>query len=122
MPLAEAVAPLKPNDGIVVEGIDDATWSTTAPSDETSAEASPEGQTDHAPAFTSEGYVPEGTKQYKLLTQKDKFFAGKFEIGRLEDAINHYARQGWIVRGLATPLVTGFSGGPKEEIVVLLER
>ena len=57
-----------------------------------------------------------------MLTQKDRFFEGKFELSRLETALNHYAAQGWVVRAMATPLVTGFSGGPREEIVVLLER
>ena len=57
-----------------------------------------------------------------MLTQKDRWFEGKFELAKLEEALNHYARQGWSVRAMATPLVTGFSGGPREEIVVLLER
>ncbi len=60
--------------------------------------------------------------QYKVLTQRDRFFEGKFDLGRLEEALNHYASQGWMVRAMSTPHVIGFSGGPREEIVVLLER
>ena len=62
------------------------------------------------------------TRQYKVLTQKDKWFDGKFDLSRLEAALNHYAGQGWTVRAMATPHVVGFSGGPREEIVVLMER
>ena len=68
--------------------------------------------------------LPEGVqaRQYKVLTQKDRWFEGKFDLTRLEDALNHYAREGWVVRAMSTPHVMGFSGGPSEEIVVLLER
>ncbi len=61
-------------------------------------------------------------RHYKVLTQKDRYFEGKFDLARLEEALNHYAGEGWVVRAMATPHVTGFSGGPREEIVVLLER
>lgn len=66
--------------------------------------------------------APHEGREYKLLTQKDKFFGGKFELPRLEEAINHYALQGWRVRAMTTAQVAGFSGGAKEELVVLLER
>jgi hypothetical protein len=33
--------------------------------------------------------------QYKVLTQKDRFFAGKFDPEKLEAAINSYAAVGW---------------------------
>jgi Domain of unknown function (DUF4177) len=61
-------------------------------------------------------------REYKVLTQKDRWFEGKYELSRLEEALNHYAREGWVVRAMATPHVTGFSGGIREELVVLLER
>jgi len=37
-------------------------------------------------------------KQYKVLTQKDRFFAGKFDPEKLESAINSYASEGWVVK------------------------
>lgn len=61
-------------------------------------------------------------REYKVLTQKDKWFDGKFDLTRLEGALNHYAGLGWTVRAMSTPHIMGFSGGPREEIVVLLER
>ena len=61
-------------------------------------------------------------REYKLLTPKDKFFDGKFELSRLEEALNHYARHGWVAKALSTPHVKGFSGVFEEGVVVLLER
>ena len=61
-------------------------------------------------------------KQYKVLTQKDKWFSGKFDPERLEQAINAYAEQGWEVTGCATASFPGFIGRDREEMVVLMER
>lgn len=62
-----------------------------------------------------------GRKQYKVLTQKDKWFSGKFDPQRLEEAVNSYASQGWSVKGIATASVPGF-GGNRDELIVLMER
>ena len=114
---------LKVKSGITVEGMDDAAWGESSAQIETPLETNPLPFEVHATGFTTEeGQPATSTREYKVLTQRDKFFAGKFDFGRLEDAINYYARQGWVVRGLVTPQVTGFSGGPKEEIMVLLEK
>jgi hypothetical protein len=59
--------------------------------------------------------------QYKVLTQKDKWFSGKFDPEKLEGAINSYAAQGWRVSGVATASFPGF-GGHREEMVVVMER
>jgi len=113
-------------DGIVVDDLPADAWATSSPAGEQTTD---EHVTDHdthdesSSAFIAAHPVdPGAVKHYKLLTPKDKYFGGKFELGRVEDALNHYARQGWIVRSMATPLVAGFSGGPKEELVILLER
>jgi len=60
-------------------------------------------------------------KQYKVMTQKDRFFSGKFDPEKLEGAINSYAEQGWQVVSVATATITAF-GGNREEMIVLLER
>lgn len=119
------VEPAKPAlaaDGTIdVDGLDASTWAASAV-----AEADAPTHPDPLPAFVAlppSGEIPVvAGKQYKVLTQKDRWFEGKFELAKLEDALNHYARQGWSVRAMSTPLVTGFSGGPREEIVILLER
>lgn len=61
-------------------------------------------------------------KEYKVLTQKDKWFSGKFNPQQLEDAMNSFAEQGWIVKSVATATFPGALGGKREEIIVVLER
>lgn len=60
-------------------------------------------------------------QRYKVITQRDRFFAGKFDPDRLEDAINAYAGDGWRVCGMATTLYMTLAG-KREEVVVLMER
>ena len=61
-------------------------------------------------------------KEYKVLTQKDKWFSGKFDPSKLEEALNAYAEQGWRVVTSATAEFPGLIGGKREELVVILER
>lgn len=63
----------------------------------------------------------ESATEYKVLTQKDKWFSGKFDPAKLEEALNAYAEQGWRVRSATTATIPGF-GNNREELVVLLER
>ncbi|QDV37950.1 hypothetical protein ElP_58970 [Tautonia plasticadhaerens] len=62
-----------------------------------------------------------GQREYKVLTQKDKWFSGKFDPEKLEQAVNSYAGQGWSVKGITTASIPGF-GGNRDELIVLLER
>lgn len=59
--------------------------------------------------------------QYKVMTQKDRFFAGKFDPEKLEGAINAYANEGWRVIAVTTASVPSF-GGARDEMIVVLER
>jgi hypothetical protein len=61
-------------------------------------------------------------KQYKVLTQKDKWFSGKFDPEKLEQALNAYAQQGWAVITTASAKVRAVIGGEREEMVIILER
>jgi hypothetical protein len=61
-------------------------------------------------------------KEYKVLTQKDKWFSQKFDPEALEKALNSYASQGWKVVSAVTATFPGFFGGNREEMVVILER
>ena len=61
-------------------------------------------------------------KQYKVLTQKDKWFSGKFDPEKLEEALNAYAEQGWVVKATATATIAGGFGANREEILVIMER
>jgi hypothetical protein len=59
--------------------------------------------------------------EYKVITQKDKWFSGKFDPEKVEGVLNSYAKQGWIMKGVATASVPGF-GGQRDEIVIIMER
>lgn len=59
--------------------------------------------------------------EYKVLTQKDKWFSGKFDPTILENALNAYAQQGWRVIGCATADIPGL-GVTRQEFVTVLER
>jgi hypothetical protein len=58
---------------------------------------------------------------YKVLTQKDKWFSGKFDPEKLEAALNAYAEQGWRLVSCATADIPGF-GTTRQEFVAVLER
>jgi hypothetical protein len=111
--------------GIEVEGLDASSWSLSTEVGgalKAEATAEPDNRTEGSSAFVAAGPSSAGPREYKLLTPKDKYFDGKFEVTRLEEALNHYGRQGWIVKAMSTPHVKGFSGVLEEWIVVLLER
>ena len=59
--------------------------------------------------------------EYKVLTQKDRFFGGKFDPIKLEEALNSYAHQGWVVNGIATADIPGWSGS-RQELAVVMSR
>jgi hypothetical protein len=59
--------------------------------------------------------------QYKVMTQKDRFFSGKFNPEKLEAALNSYAGEGWRVVGMATGEI-GAGFGNREELIFVLER
>lgn len=61
-------------------------------------------------------------KQYKVLTQKDKWFSGKFNPETLESVINAYAEQGWRVISCATADFPAVFGAARQEMVIILER
>jgi uncharacterized protein DUF4177 len=60
-------------------------------------------------------------KEYKVLSQKDKWFSSKFDPETLEKAINAYAEQGWRVVSIATATIPGFTG-TRDEMIVVFER
>ena len=61
-------------------------------------------------------------KEYKVLSQKDKWFSGKFDPAKLESALNAYAQQGWIVKAAVTAEIPGLFNSTREEAIVILER
>jgi hypothetical protein len=61
-------------------------------------------------------------KEYKVLTQKDKWFSGKFDPEKLEAALNAYAEQGWRVIACTTATFPSLMGSGREEMITMLER
>ena len=60
-------------------------------------------------------------KEYHVLTMKDKWFSGKFDPQKLQEALNAYAQQGWELKCCATADIPGF-GSTRQEFVAVLER
>jgi len=61
-------------------------------------------------------------KKYKVLTQKDRFFSGKFDPEKIEAAINSYVQEGWMVRAVTSASFPGLLNANREELIVLLEK
>lgn len=59
--------------------------------------------------------------EYKVITQKDRLMGGKFNPEVVEKALNSYAGEGWVLKGVATATFPSFGGG-REELVMFLER
>lgn len=59
--------------------------------------------------------------EYKILTQKDKLFSGKFDPTNLECALNSYAKQGWRVISCTTADISGI-GKKRQEFIAVFER
>jgi len=57
-------------------------------------------------------------KQYKVVTQKDKWFSSKFDPEKLEELINSLASQGWVLKSTASANV----GQSRSELVLIFER
>jgi hypothetical protein len=83
-------------------------------------ENSPSAPT-HAASSHDREVAPEWAKEYKILTQKDKGFSGKFDPARLEETLNSYARRGWSVKTALTMNLPGHAGN-HDELIVILER
>ncbi len=61
-------------------------------------------------------------KEYKVLTQKDKWFSGKFDPEKLQNALNAYAQQGWRVISAFSADIPALFGGARQEAVIIMER
>lgn len=61
-------------------------------------------------------------KEYKVLTQKDKWFSGKFDPEKLEEALNSYAEQGWTVCSAFSASILSLFGQARDEAIIILER
>lgn len=110
-----------------VRGLFDAARGPGAAAEEPAAEreaaAAPNTAAAAAPTDEPSAAVtrPPGDGAYKVVTQRDPGFGGKFDPDKLEDVINSYASSGWKVCGIATTTFTTLAG-KREEVIVLMER
>lgn len=58
--------------------------------------------------------------EYKILTERDNRFSGRFNPDTLETALNSYAAEGW--RVIEGSQAASLWKSLKAEIVVILER
>jgi ribosomal protein S27E len=115
--------------GIEVEGLDASSWAVPTESTTMVAPTTPvEVETPATGAESGSSFAPVSStspapaREYKLLSSRDKYFDGKFDLARLEEALNHYARLGWVAKSMSVPHFKGYSGALEEVVVVLLER
>ncbi len=59
--------------------------------------------------------------EYKILTQKDRFFSGKLSPDKLQEVLNDLAEEGWRVISLTSAEFPGLLKS-RDEIIVVLER
>jgi hypothetical protein len=59
---------------------------------------------------------------YKVLTQKDRWFGGKFEPAKIEEALNAYAQEGWRLAEAVTASFPAMFSSNREELIFILER
>ncbi|HEX7023124.1 MAG TPA: DUF4177 domain-containing protein [Trueperaceae bacterium] len=60
--------------------------------------------------------------EYKVLTQKDRWFGGKFEPAKIEEALNAYAQEGWRLAEAVTASFPAMFSSNREELIFILER
>ena len=110
------------SDEIAVDGLDASAWeATSVAAAEHHDELLDEVHDPAASAFTTP-HDPGAIKQYKFLWSKDKFFeATRYDLDTIEQALNLYARQGWVAKGMTNTHVI-IRGVDKEQLVILLER
>ena len=58
--------------------------------------------------------------EYKVLTERDTRFSGKFDLGALETTLNSYATEGW--RLAESFVAANLMKSAKAEMVIILER
>ena len=60
-------------------------------------------------------------KAFKVMTQKDRAFGGKFNPEKVEEALNAMAKEGWDLNGVVSAEFPSFGGG-RNELVIFLSK
>ena len=59
--------------------------------------------------------------QYKVITQKDRFFSSKFNPALIERALNEYAQEGWKLKATVSADF-GSMGMSRNELIIFMEK
>ncbi|WP_237722663.1 DUF4177 domain-containing protein [Singulisphaera acidiphila] len=114
---AEPANPAHP-DALRVEGLD---W--TSPEASTTATA-PEPVSASGVDSLRRPDLPrpdDGSKQYKVLGQRDHSASGKINFASMEATLNEQAHHGWVMKAAFVINLPGHSGS-HDEVVLILER
>ena len=60
-------------------------------------------------------------KAFKVMTQKDRAFGGKFNPEKVEEALNAMAKEGWEMSGVTSAEFPSLTGG-RQELVIFLSK
>ncbi|NDE59848.1 MAG: DUF4177 domain-containing protein [Acidimicrobiia bacterium] len=60
-------------------------------------------------------------KKFKVMTQKDRMFGGKFNPEKVEEALNAMGAEGWEIGAVATAEFPSITGG-RQELVIILQK
>ena len=74
--------------------------------------------TEPEPAASSSG----ATWEYRILSQRDQLFSGRFDSASITEVLNRLGAQGWRVVTVTSSGVNTLLGGNRDEILIFLER
>lgn len=60
-------------------------------------------------------------KVFKVMTQKDRAFGGKFNPEKIEEALNAMGKEGWQIDGVTSAEFPSLTGG-RQELVIFLSK
>lgn len=60
-------------------------------------------------------------KIFKVMTQKDRAFGGKFNPEKIEEALNAMGKEGWEIDGVTSAEFPSITGG-RQELVIFLSK
>jgi len=113
-------------DALRVEGLD---WSSpnlptspaeTKPRGDSSAQI-PTAPAVEVPSRPDPPRPADGSKQYKILSQRDHSVTGKLNCLHMEEVLNEQAHLGWVMKTAFVVNVPGHAGN-HDEVVLILER
>jgi len=66
--------------------------------------------------------VSQDSVEYRIISQRDKLFSGRFEADSITQVLNQLASEGWRFVGVTSAGVNTLLGGNRDEILIFLER